>query len=416
MKFLRVVFTLCFLTNVFASKVDINSEAISEIQFNVVKAFDVYDPKTGYSHRIDPYSGKKDLKIRIVGQNGWAYKVKLEINGVEKDVEYQVTKRYLKNALDFATAYNMLRLNQTVQEAGQSPEQECDPGAITPQDLFEEPEVVVTNNNEWKEGCEVLADRSALDQADAGQKAKLGQCIKSIQNSITRRGTVTSRGQLFRNIYRYLKPEEQHFAAMVFTSQGEAGILTPDVNDSSVKHPEELMMIMKVIDNRVRNSNEDAKRRGETGDTTALDVALDPLQFSMYNANETLWSTMMQPGSNQKFDVAIDAYMKFNKANFEPKPDIDHVYHYHANWMVPTGWGSRFSQNKNSLQLQVKVDGGLLRQPNPMYNEDDAADRREIARRWSRQRHIFYRPIDTNGQIVEGQDDWRWTVKKDFRP
>ncbi|RZF21047.1 hypothetical protein DAY19_13795 [Halobacteriovorax vibrionivorans] len=397
------------------------NEDISDVQFDVVRSFDILDPDTGYSHRIDapkPGSDKK-IKVRVVGQNSWAYRIKLEIDGVEQDKVYQVTKRYLKQALDMASAYNYLRLNRTIGEVGKPPVAPCidgeAPRPVFVDEIFEEPKNIVTSNEQWKPGCEVLEDRSKLSSEDSEQRSKLGQCIRSIQNSITRQGSLGDRGQIFRNLYRYLRPEEQHFAAMVFTAQGEAGILARDINGGD-RHPEEMMMIMKVINNRVRNANDDAARRGREGDKTALDIALDPMQFSMYNQGEDNWRQMTYPGRNQEFETAIDAYMKFGSADFKPKPDVDHVYHYHANWMLPTdgAWGEGFRANQDNWELNVKVNDNLLRQPNPMYNENNASDRRKIARSWKRQRHIFYKPIDTDGQIVDG-DDWHWTVKTPFR-
>ncbi|MFG1499295.1 hypothetical protein ABMA70_03735 [Halobacteriovorax sp. XZX-3] len=424
MKKLILFLSIVAISSTYALVTDENYEGVTDVQFDVVRSFDILDPETGYSHRIDaPKRGSdKSIKVRIVGQNNWAYRIKLEVDGVEQDKTYHVTKRYLKEALDMATAYNYIRLNRTIDEVGNPPIEPCEGSDILSEnrpvyvgEIFEEPKNIITSNQKWKAGCEVLENRNSLTSSDSNTKSKLGQCIRSIQNSITRQGSLKNRGQIFKNLYRYLRPEEQHFAAMIFTAQGEAGILVRDINGGE-RHPEEMMMIMKVIDNRVRNSNEDASRAGKEGSTTALDIALDPWQFSMYNHNEDNWRQMMLPGRNQEFDTAIDAYMKFGTANFKPKPDVDHVYHYHANWMLPTNdaWGDNFRANQDNWELNVQVDGNLLRQPNPMYNENNASDRKKIAKSWKRQRHIFYKPIDTDGKIVDG-DDWHWTVKKPFR-
>ncbi|EPZ51180.1 hypothetical protein M902_2732 [Bacteriovorax sp. BAL6_X] len=428
MKKLILFLSILAVSSIYAGTSDPSYEEISDIQFDVVRSFDVLDTETGYSHRIDAPKKRSDksIKVRIVGQNKWAYRIKIEVDGIEHDKTYHVTKRYLKEALDMATAYNYIRLNRMVGEVGNPPVEPCGdstvstslrpkPRPVYVSEIFEEPESIITNNQKWKAGCEVLENRGSLSAEDSESKSKLAQCMKSIQNSITRQGTLSNRGQIFKNLYRYLRPEEQHFAAMVFTAQGEAGILVRDLNGGE-RHPEEMMMIMKVIDNRVRNSNEDAARAGKKGDTRALDIALDPWQFSMYNHNEDNWRQMMFPGRNQEFDTAIDAYMKFGTADFKPKPDVDHVYHYHANWMLPSNdaWGDNFRANQDNWELNVKVNGDLLRQPNPMYNENNASDRKKIAKSWKRQRHIFYKPIDTDGKIVDG-DDWHWTVRKPFR-
>ncbi|WP_419172311.1 hypothetical protein [Halobacteriovorax sp.] len=416
------LFALWFvLVNSNLLAIDLSSEDISEIQFDVVRSFDIYDPSSGYSHRIEAPSSNdnKSIKVRIVGQNSWAYKVMLEVDGVENPKEFLVTKKYLKSALDTATAYNALRLQQTISTAGEPPNAPCEGEereGVNAGDFFQEPSTAVISNQEWKPGCEVLANRQSFSSGDDVTKSKLTRCIRSIQNSITRQGSVKNRGQVFRNMYRYLRPQEQHFAAMVFTSQGEAGILARDIQTEESSHPEEMMMIMKVIDNRVRNVIEDDARRGRITRTNALDIALDPWQFSMYNQGEDNWKQMMYPGRNQQFGSAIDAYMQFQTAEFEPDPEVNHVYHYHANWMLPSdsAWGDGFRANQDNWELNVQVNGDSLRQANPMYNENNSSDRRKIARHWKRQRHIFYKPIDTDGRITGG-DDWHWTVRTPFR-
>lgn len=410
-----------FLSSTIFAQVDLERTDISDIRFDVVKSFDVLDPSNGYSHNIKP-PGKNDsksVKVQIVGKSKWAYHIKLEVDGVSKPKIYHVTKKYLKSALDLSTAYNLISLNSTIRTVGDPLNDPCDnqTSSIHGSDVFEDPEPIVVSGSTWKPGCEVLSDRAVLDPESSEHKAKLSQCAKSIQNSITRRGSITGRGEIFRNMYKNLRPEEQHFMAMIFTAEGEAGILVQDINNRSIKHPEEMMMVMKVINNRVKNINSDREKRSQDADMNALDVVLDPWQFSMYNANEDNWKRMVQPGRNQNFDTAISAYLKFNTADFKPKPDVDHVYHYHANYMLPPdrAWGDGFRANHKDWEISVTVDDKHLRQANPMYDEGSASDRRAISRGgWKFHRHRFYKPIDTDGRIVAG-DDWHWTVKRPFR-
>ena len=75
-------------------------------------------------------------------------------------------------------------------------------------------------------------------------------------------------------------------------------------------------MVMKVINNRVRNANEDRARQGRIQNINALDVALDPWQFSMYNAGEPGWKRAIQPGYNVNLNHMVKAYMKFNHSKF----------------------------------------------------------------------------------------------------
>lgn len=80
--------------------------------------------------------------------------------------------------------------------------------------------VQATDDNEWKPGCEVL--EGGVESAD---EAKLQQCMNSIKAAVTT-GAGRNREKIYCNMYNILKPEEQHFAGMVFTSIGEAGILS----------------------------------------------------------------------------------------------------------------------------------------------------------------------------------------------
>ncbi|MCO4793717.1 MAG: hypothetical protein KC493_08400 [Bacteriovoracaceae bacterium] len=434
LKFITCIM-LIFSTLVYGH-INLDSQSVANIRFEVIRSFDVVNARTGRPHKIYP---RGNVKVRVVGKNRWAYKIKIEVNGEEKPGTFLATKKWVKRALNFQAARNAIRLQAAIQNATDAPQGDCGENreptnvqnseptdedqidsdnsieVIAAEDLFEDPEPAVsTSNTEWKPGCEVLADRASLNAANPEQKASLKKCIKSIQNAVTRNGTITSRGTIFRNLYKYLKPEEQHFAAMIFTSHGEAAVLVQDANGQNVEHHEELMMIMKVVNNRVRNSNR--VRRGRRSNMNALDIALDPWQFSMYNANSNGWKKMVQPGYGVNFSNAITAYMKFNTANFQPDPEVDHVYHYHANYVLPSdsAWGRGFRANNKRWELQVSVNGDTTRESNPSYDENSSSDRSRIGRNWRLWRHRFYLPIDTQGQVTSG-DNWYWSVRRPFR-
>ncbi len=417
------------------------TDEVSELRIEVIRSFDVINARTGSKGKI---SARGNTKVRVVGKNSWAYRIRVEKNGIDTGREYLVAKEWLKRALNLQAAYNALMLQRTVQDSTNSPtgdcvEQDADQIAnqqdipntddeqdtdndqtfevVVAEDLFEDPAPIVTNNKQWKPGCSVLGDRKTLDPGNVDQYESLKKCIRSIQNSVTRNGTISDRGRIFKNLYKYLRPEEQHFAAMIFTAHGESAILVQDKNGEDINHLEEPLMVMKVINNRVRNANKDRARRGQGQNINALDVALDPWQFSMFNAGEPGWKRAIQPGYGAKFNNMIKAYMKFNHSNFQPDPAVNHVYHYHANYMLPSdsAWGNGFRANHKRLELDVSVDGKSLRDATPGYDEGTASGRSKIARNWRLWRHRFYLPIDRNGQIKDNADNWFWTVRRPFR-
>jgi hypothetical protein len=417
------------------------TDEVSELRIEVIKSFDVINARTGARGKISP---KGDVKVRVIGKNKWAYRIRIERNGIDSGKEYLVDKKWLKKALNMQAAYNAMMLQRTVDDATNSPTGECNDQnddqfsdqqddsntdanpdsdneptfeVVVADDLFEDPAPIVTSNKQWKPGCNVLGDRKTLDPSNSDQYQSLKKCIRSIQNSVTRNGTISDRGRIFRNLYKYLRPEEQHFAAMIFTAYGESAILVQDKSNPEVNHLEEPLMVMKVINNRVRNANEDRTRRGQGQNMNALDIALDPWQFSMYNANEPGWKRTIQPGYGANFNNMIKAYMKFNHSKFQPDPQINHVYHYHANYMLPSdsAWGKGFRANHKRLELAVTVDGKSLREAPAGLDEGNASDRNKIARNWRLWRHRFYLPIDTKGQVKANGDNWYWTVRRPFR-
>lgn len=416
-------------------------DEVAELRFEVVKSFDVINERTGARSKIYP---RDNVKIRIIGKRATSFSIRVEVNGIDNGKIFLVNKYWLKRALNMQAAYNAMMLQRTVNEATNSPTGDCVENdadqiadqqniPVTPdvqdedesqaievvvaEDLFEDPAPIVLNNSQWKPGCEVLSNRKTIDPGNSTQYESLKKCIKSIQNSVTRNGTIQDRGRIFRNLYRYLRPEEQHFAAMIFTAYGEAAVLVQDRNGQGINHYEEPLMVMKVINNRVRNANKDRTRQGRTQNINALDVALDPWQFSMYNAGERGWKRAIQPGYNANLNNIVKAYMKFNHSNFQPDPEVNHVYHYYANYMLPSdsAWGRGFRANHKNWELQVSVDGNDTRQANPSYDEGSSSDRSRISRSWKLWRHRFYLPIDRKGQISENGDNWYWTVRRPFR-
>lgn len=382
-KFKNVRFGL-FLFIILAAFSQAFSHSIIGIDFETVRSFDGLNVKTGRTVQFAPHAYRT---VRIVGENKWAYRVRVFDRGIDRGEEYFVAKKWGRRALNIQAAQHAAQINETLRSAGRVPGPDCcdenifhDPSK--PSSIFEQTRPVPRPSLEqqqgnWKAGCGVLANESQLTNA---HQQTLERCILSIQHAIVQ-GARNANGSLnraavFRNLYRKLNPMEQKFAAMIFTAQGEAQIITR----GRPPQLQEMSSVMKVVENRMNASNQRGRQFNQ------LDVVLDPMQFSMYNANDQSWRRVLDPGRSDSYSNAVGAYLQFLKADFQPKPDIDRVYHYHANYVLPN-WES---QRKMVTPI---VDGKRTRPAPSAYNERTRVGRREIAKSFSRVRHIFYKDI-----------------------
>lgn len=360
------------------------AHSVIGIDFETVRSFEGLNIRTGRNIQFAPHDYRT---VKITGENKWAYKIRVFDRGIDRGEEYFVAKKWARRALNIQAAMHAAQMNDSLRNAGRVPEPDCcdsnvydDPSK--PVTIFEEVRPVPRPTNlqvqgNWKAGCGVLSNERALSST---HHESLERCILSIQHAITQgarnRNGSLNRSAVFRNLYKKLNPAEQRFAAMVFTAQGEAQVITrgrpPQI--------QEMSSVMKVVENRKRASND----RG--GNFNELDVALDPMQFSMYNANDPSWKRVLDPGRSDSYANAVAAYVQFVKADFQPKPDIDRVYHYHANYVMPN-WEER------SKQITPLVNGVATRSAPAGYNERSPAGRRQIAKSFSRVRHIFYKDI-----------------------
>lgn len=198
-------------------------------------------------------------------------------------------------------------------------------------------EVEVLDEKDWLPHCKVLArDVSYQD------KEELGKCLQSIKDVVIagnkrRDGTLINRSSIFTNLFLKLNPKEQEFAALTLTAFGEAGILTPPL--------EEMVAVMKVV----RNRRDYARKYGhETA--TDLDAALQPWQFSMYNNNDHNWKTALSCSSKCKYTrTSVEAFIKFKNSSYKPPSDIDNVYHYHREYVTTATW----SHGRRPMNIQI---------------------------------------------------------------
>lgn len=286
--------------------------------------------------------------------------------------------KWARRALNIQAALHAARIQKEIESSVQPPMPDCkscgvdvdsnpEPVKAEPvsqEDLVapEEKDVpVVTDNTRWKPGCEVLANEQALKDENSRE---LFQCIRSIQSAINQ-GARDSRGRLvradvFKNLYRRLNRQEQKFAAFIFTSHGEASSL-------AVRNPpkhEEMMAIMKVIDNRMNAANN--YRRATRKPFNQLDVVLDRSQFSMYNSSDPNWRRCLDIDRRENFTVAIQSFIKYQKGDLEPKPEVDRVYHYHTNYVSPA-W--KVSDKRVAVTADGKEVRGTTRVKHYFYRD-----------------------------------------------
>lgn len=211
-------------------------------------------------------------------------------------------------------------------------------------------------NGEFHPGCEVLKN----DPLSADDKEKMKECIQSIRDVIASGDARNPDGSLHRentysNMFKYLNPVEQSFAAKIFTSIGEVEVL---------KNEADYMSIMKVLENRAHFARE------KSGDEyNELDAALAEWQFSMYNKAEPGWRRLLDPGKNidsGSIDMALNAMIKLESTDTRK---YDNVYMYHADYVTPRDW-----------------DFNLLSEPFAMNFGDGQVTKTEGTR------HLFYRP------------------------
>lgn len=371
---------------------------ISDIDFKIHNSFHVQHPRTKKQMLIKP---KKGRVVKIVGQNKWAFVVQIYDKGVPHKGKYHVAKKWARKALNIQAALQVARMNDVVKEATNPPIAECTTNTVEPihnpidddqdddavlaestpvkeEELIdpEDKEEVVLDVSGYRPGCEALAKGKAVSAQD---KEKLTQCVRSIRRAVSE-GARKSNGNLdrataFKNLYSKLRPEEQRFAAMIFTAQGEAAVLVRG-NPPAIQ---EMQAVMKVVENR----KNDANRRAGSEKYNELDIVLQPLQFSMYNSNDNGWKRSLDSGVSENFNNPIDAFIGFENATFAPKPQVDQVYHYHTNYVNPD-W------TRSNKAMRITADGRTTRAAPAGYNEGTSSGRAQIMKSYSRVRHIFF--------------------------
>lgn len=206
----------------------------------------------------------------------------------------------------------------------------------------------VMDHTAWLPHCSVLSKAVTENDTD-----ELSLCLQSIKDTVLkgnrdRRGLPSNRNAILTNLFLKLNPKEQEFAALTLTAFGEAGILTPP--------EEEMVAVMKVI----RNRRDYARKYGHEN-ATDLDAAIQPWQFSMYNANDNNWKEALRASPKNKFTQrAVSAFVKFKNAKYRPPEIVDNVYHYHREYVKTAAW-SRGKRPASLTINDVKISAGRRR-------------------------------------------------------
>ena|GEM_PF-2097665 len=270
------------------------------------------------------------------------------------------------------------------------------------------------NANQETPGCEPLAateeDREANPDLEMNQE-NLTNCIESIQDFILRGvsqpPSASDRALVFRRLFE-LPNHEQEFAAAIFTVDGEAG-------HHARENPLEGIMVLKVLSNRRDNANgveselaacrdnfasgpERSTCFGEVNQDSVfnlMDVALDRLQFSMYNSGDGgNWTSKFGHKRPGQFEDSINSFLnysgveEFNIRGGNSNADINKIYHYHTPGVNPA-W------RNDNLMLQISGTHESLGDLAPTSA------------------HVFYYNHDNAGST--NGDGWYRNVRHEFR-
>ncbi|MCF8059660.1 MAG: hypothetical protein K9K67_10210, partial [Bacteriovoracaceae bacterium] len=267
------------------------------------------------------------------------------------------------------------------------------------------------NASQETPGCESLSATEVERQGNPDlemNEENLTRCIESIQDFILRGvsqpPSVDDRALVFRRLFD-LPNHEQEFAAAIFTADGEAG---------GESNPLDIIMVLKVLSNRRDNANgveaelqtcrdnhpagpERVACFGEANRESVfnlLDVALDRLQFSMYNSGDGgNWDERFghkQPG---QFRSSINAFLAYSGVESftvegNSNASINNIYHYHTPESRPR-W------RDESKMLRIRGTHETLGELSPTTG------------------HVFYFNHD-NGGSPRG-DGWYRNVRHEFR-
>lgn len=347
-----------------------------EEKLPITKSIRVYDTDTGrerwlregqgYTIRPVGFGPRNSIRVKVYNNEG------LEVPGDFITLQANVRDGTIQNnAQKSIRALELIRASYNTDLYGDEPV--CKPAENDA--LVNEPIPTVATepilesddpNTDYLPHCEVLAD--GIQNRD---REKLKRCIRSIHSAIKANGT--RRCQVIQKLFS-LNEKEQDFAALVFTTVGEAPAGLPS---GSADH----LMIMKSLENR----ESAVKRAGWREPLNKLDLALVPLHFSMFNNHRGRFVSSGFLNASNNMDRIIDSVVDYQSATWAPPGEINNITHYYSPpAMVPKNrkiWWARPDQNPNRTLREIK---GIRVNGQPVVNRNTSPNGY----------HLFYAGVD----------------------
>lgn len=337
----------------------------------VNKSIYVYNLNTGREILLN---ARKDYEIQV---SGFGPRNSIRVNVFDKDGnqipgDFITLASNVTQGTEALAAQEALSALEKIRAAGDiqkycRPGQVTDPdtGVIPPeQDEDDSPGQVDTSG--YKAGCEALADG-----VNSSDRNSLKQCMSSILSYVNQGN---NRCEQLQRMFS-LKEAEQDFAALLMATKGEAPGGLPG---GSADH----LMIMKSLQNR----REAVKRIGWVTPLSIMDIAMQPLQYSMFND----WNKdgrFDAPAflNDRGYDKLVDSFISYQTADWQPPGDIDMITHYYSPpAMRPRNsapWWIRSPHRKSTareITSSIRVNG------QPVVNSSNS----------SSGYHRFYRGVD----------------------
>lgn len=346
-----------------------------EEKLPITKSIRVYDTNTGkeswlkknegYTIRPIGFGPRNSIRIQVFDKDN--NPVKGDFITLQKNVQDGTIQN---NALKSIRALELIRASYHTDPYVEEPV--CKPAENDHTANDPIPTVPATTESETHDAgdylphCEVLRD--GIQRQD---KDKLKQCIRSIHSYIKANGT--KRCQVIQKLFS-LNEKEQDFAALVFTTVGEAPSGLPS---GSPDH----LMIMKVLENR-ENA---VKRAGWKEPLNKLDLALVPMHFSMFNNHRGKFVSTSFLRASGNMDRIIDSVVDYQTATWSPPDEIKNATHYYSPpAMVPKNrriWWARPDQNPNRTLRSVD---NITVNGKPLVNKSNSPNGY----------HLFYAGVD----------------------
>ena len=206
-----------------------------------------------------------------------------------------------------------------------------------------------TDKMDFVNGCQILTKKPLQDSDEMSLSVCLDNLLKRAREGNMTEGGALKRAPLFKSLFTRFNPLEKRFLAMAITAQGEAGIL-------SHKGPQEMMSIMKVVDNRLKV----AQKQENDPRLNELDIVLQDMQFSMYNANKNDWRNAFKRKPGHKYyKRALRAFISYQTAKIQPYPKSEDITFFHTNYVQPP-WSRGANETQWTFNGNIP-NGAMLR-------------------------------------------------------